>query len=381
MQRYLGTLALLGAALALGKHWWPTLCSNERLAVLGLRYVFWHTLSYCRNHDMKRMLYVIFFAAIVCGYWTMGFFSGVGLTVGIFTIHPVFHVPVVNAADVFEVRREGSSIHFPKLLDSLTQQNVGNKLNKYYKGSDDFRARVDGQLVTVAALLLLECCNRVMAVATNRYNVADASKHDNSNAGQRSSAKLGKATRHHLRRGARAEADCYVEAAEADRLMTEIMTASGERDYGKQLEFLLTVCTIYLVKARATRTPRLCRRWGTTSAARTRPSRSASGRAATNRVEMRWLLFWRAAARRMARPSTRSSRTGSPPRLAARCGFSSSASPARKSSRATTPNTTRAWSLNCVRRSRASPSRRLENRAMTVDASRSTRFTRGSCYY
>jgi len=248
MQRYLGTLASLGAALALGKHWWPTLCSNENLATLGLFYVSWRALSYVRDRDMARTLDIIFLAALIYGYWTNCFLRCLGLTVGFFTIHSLYHVPVVNAADVSEARRTGNSIHFPGLLDSLRQDSVGYKLDLYYKGSVAFREKVDGLLDTIERLLLLECCNRVMAVATNRFNVADASKQDNSNAGSRSSAKLGARTRHHIVRGARAEADCYEEAAEADRLMTQVMMASGESNYGKQLEFLLLVATIYLVK-------------------------------------------------------------------------------------------------------------------------------------
>ena len=249
MQHSLFTLASLGAALALGKHWWPTLCSNENLATLGLFYVSWRALSYVRDRDMARTLDIIFLAALIYGYWTNCFFRCLGLTVGFFTIHSLFHVPVVNAADVSEALRKGNSIHFAGLLDSLRQKGVGYKLDKYYKkGGLAFQARVDSQLEKAKRLLLLECCNRVMAVATNRFNVADASAHGNSNAGNRSSASLGARTRHHLRRGARAEADCYVEAAEADRLMTEIMTASGESNYGQQLEFLLLVATIYLVK-------------------------------------------------------------------------------------------------------------------------------------
>ena len=127
---------------------------------------------------------------------------------------------------------------------------VGIKLDKYQYGGAAFQARVEGQLENAKKLLLLECCDDRMSTATNRFNVADTSMHDHANPGARSSASLGKGTRHHQVRGARAEASCYVEAAEADRLMTEIRTASGERDYGKQLEFLLTVCTIYLVKGK-----------------------------------------------------------------------------------------------------------------------------------
>ena len=213
--------ASLGLAVALRTHWLPTLSSNNSLVTISLFYLFWRVLSYCRDRDLRLTLQIIFWAAFFYGWWTMGFVIGVGPVVGTFTLHGAWCAPVVNASDLSTLHKV-NSIHYPSLVSRLTQERVSRKLDKYYvTGGAAFKAKVDGLLKTVEELLALECCDRVMSMATNRFNLADKDSTCGSNAEQRSSAKLGKATAHHIARGARAEAGCYIEAAKADRLTTE----------------------------------------------------------------------------------------------------------------------------------------------------------------